>query len=73
MSWNYEARRKLSARGELCRHCDKPEMRAAIYAELRLLVERGQWSHDQLEEACSAYCTGHVNEWIPDFIIKEEV
>lgn len=73
MSWNYEARRTLTARGEQCRHCHKIQMRAAIYAEMRLIVDRGQWTEEQLADACTGYCLGHVDEWIPDFVIREEI
>lgn len=72
MSWNYDAKRSLNARGDLCKHCKQVQMRAVIFAELRDLVRNGQLSDSQMEEACQGYCLGHVNEWIPDFIIREE-
>lgn len=73
MTWNYLARRSLTARGQLCPHCQKTEMRPALYAELREIVRNGQWTQQEFKEACEDYCLGHFDEWIPDFVITEEM
>lgn len=72
MSWNLDAKKSLTAKGDLCPHCKRTEMRAVIHAELRTLVRNGQITDQQMADACEGYCLGHVGEWIPDFIIREE-
>lgn len=70
--WNPALARGLSARGNICEHCDQVQMRPSIFVELRTLVENGQLSKDEMDVACQGYCLGHANEWIPDYVIKEE-
>lgn len=72
MSWDLDAKKSLTARGDICPHCKRTQMRAVMHAELRTLVRNGQITREQMEAACFDYCLGHVGEWIPDYIIKEE-
>lgn len=71
-SWDLDGKQTLTARGAPCPHCKRIQMRAAIHAELRMLVRNGQITQSQMDAACEGYCLGHAGEWIPDFIIKEE-
>ena len=70
--WAYELSRGLNAKGSLCGHCQKAQMRPSIYVEIRTLVRNGQLTHEQMVVACEGYCLGHADEWIPDYIIAEE-
>lgn len=66
-----ELSKGLSAKGVMCEHCDQVQMRPVIYVELRTLVQKGQLTKEEMEQACDGYCLGHHNEWIPGYIIDE--